>query len=418
MEPELKEEFEERKKEMMGEIKSKEQIVGEILGNKEYITLEGLHSKYKELLYIEDTKRIDIVLATVLSCNIKGETPIWLILVGASGDMKSVQLNAIRGHNTYYLHKITSKTLVNGFKDKRKYPDLAPRLDGKIIVIRDMAPLLKLNPTEKGEIWGQLRDLYDGFAGASSGMGMDVKYGDIDTTLLAGSTPSIDGQILIHQDLGTRELIYRTGGYKSKKNVMNKCMDNEEIEKKITKELNEITLSFLETREIKRDFISLEIKDEIMRIAEYLCLMRASAEIDYYEKSLRGNITPEEPTRVVKQLKKIYVCLMSLEEDYPSDRALEILWHIARSSASQIRIELVDFFINSPNGEYSTSRLAEILKKGKGTIQVETAILWNLGILNLRKSETSYPDRFYDYWSLNPIYDTNKLDPSPSLKLG
>lgn len=408
-------EFEQARKEMMGEIKSSEQVIGEVLGDKKFITLEGLHNKYKELLYIEDTKRIDIILATALSSNIKGESPIWIILVGASGDMKSVQLNAIKGYNTFYLHKITSKTLVNGFRKKDLFPDLAPQLDGKIIVIRDLAPLLKLNPTEKGEIWGQLRDLYDGFAGASSGMGMDVKYENIDTTLLAGSTPSIDGQILIHQDLGTRELIYRTEGNKSKIKAMNKCMDNEEIEKKITKELNEITLAFLNSRKIKRDFISDDIKDEIMRVAEYLSLMRAVAEIDSYEKSLRSNVIPEEPTRIVKQLKKIYVCLMSLADDYPSERALEILWHIARSSASQIRIELVDFFLNNPNAEFSTSKLAEIMKKGKGTIQVETGIIWNLGILNLRKSETNYPDRFYDYWSLNPNYNIYKLNPTHSV---
>jgi len=394
----MEEEWEERRKKIMEEAARR-------------TTLEDVHKKYKELLYIEDTKRIDIVLAVSLSCNIKGESPIWIILVGASGDMKSVQLNAIKGYNTFFLHKFTSKTLVNGFKDKEKFPDLAPHLDGKIIIIRDMAPLLKLNPTEKGEIWGQLRDLYDGFAGASSGMGMNVNYENIDTTLLAGSTPSIDGQILIHQDLGTRELIFRTEGNKNKKNAMTKCMDNEEIEKKITKELNEITLSFLNNRQIKRDYISEEIRNEIMRIAEYLSLMRATAEVDGYEKSLRGNVIPEEPTRIVKQLKKIYVCLTSLADDYPEERALEILWHIARSSASQIRIELVDFFINNPKGEFSTSRLAEITKKGKGTIQVETGILWNLGILNLRKAETSYPDRFYDYWSLNPTYDKDKLNP-------
>ena len=396
--------FEKRKKEI-------------IEGNK--IDLVELHDFYKKLFYIEDTKRIDIVLATALSSQIEGQTPLWLILVGPSGDMKSCQLNAIEGFNTFFLSKITSKTLVNGFPNKIKFPDLAPQLNKKVIVIRDMAPLLKLNPTEKAEIWGQLRDLYDGFASAASGMGMDVKYKDIQTTLLAGSTPSIDAQILIHQDLGTRELIYRTHGTKDKKKVMEKCIDNEEIENKITEMINDMTLSFLRSRKIKRDFISQEIRDEIMKIAEYLCLMRAVAEIDSWEKSLRGNVIPEEPTRVIKQLKKIYICLLSLNDDYPEERAIEILWEIARSSSSQIRIELVDFFINHSEAEFSTSRLAELLKKGKGTIQIETAILWNLGILKLRKEATSYPDRYYDYWSLNENYEIDKLKfaQNPSLKL-
>lgn len=408
MEQKNKEAFEKRLKEM----KENEFVFGSsgmVLKEIKTINLLDLYEKYKQLLYIEDTKRIDIVLATALSSKIEGETPIWIILVGPSGDMKSVQLNALNGFNTFFLHRFTSKTLVNGFKDKQKYPDLVPLLDGKIIILRDMAALLKLTPIEKGEIWGQLRDLYDGFAGASSGMGMDVKYENIRTTLLAGSTPSIDGQILIHQDLGTRELIYRTAGNNEKEKVMEKCIDNEEIEKQITKELNEVTINFLKHREIKREYIPPEIRKELMRIARFITIMRATADIDSYEKSLRGNVIPEEPTRVIKQLKKLYVCLLSLSNDYPPERAMEVLWHLARSSGNQNRMELVDFLINNPDQEYSTSSLAETLKKGKGTIQVETSILWNLGILTLRKRETTYPDRFYDYWKINPSYDIKLL---------
>lgn len=405
---EIEEAFAKRKKEML-ENKFVLDNYNQIKEIKK-IDLITLHEKYKSLFYIEDTKRIDIVLAAALSSQIDGETPIWLIIVGASGDMKSVQLNALKGYHTQFIQKITSKTLVNGFKNKELYPDLAPTLNKKIIVIRDMASLLKLNPIEKGEIWGQLRDLYDGFAAACSGMGTDIKYDNIQTTLLAGATPSIDGQILIHQDLGTRELIYRTNGNIRKDLSMNKCMDNEENEKNISKEINEITLNFLSNARIKRDIINKNIKDELMQIAEYISLMRASADIDSYEKSLRANVTPEEPTRLIKQIKKLYVCLMSLADDYPENRAIDILWRIAQSSSNQNRIELVNFFLKNTNIEFSMSKLSEELKKGKGTIQIETAILWNLGILNCRIQETSYPDKFYYYWKFNGNF-MNKLTP-------
>lgn len=405
---EIEEAFAKRKKEML-ENKFVLDNYNQIKEIKK-IDLITLHEKYKSLFYIEDTKRIDIVLAAALSSQIDGETPIWLIIVGTSGDMKSVQLNALKGYHTQFIQKITSKTLVNGFKNKELYPDLAPTLNKKIIVIRDMASLLKLNPIEKGEIWGQLRDLYDGFAAACSGMGTDIKYDNIQTTLLAGATPSIDGQILIHQDLGTRELIYRTNGNIRKDLSMNKCMDNEENEKNISKEINEITLNFLSNARIKRDIINKNIKDELMQIAEYISLMRASADIDSYEKSLRANVTPEEPTRLIKQIKKLYVCLMSLADDYPENRAIDILWRIAQSSSNQNRIELVNFFLKNTNIEFSMSKLSEELKKGKGTIQIETAILWNLGILNCRIQETSYPDKFYYYWKFNGNF-MNKLTP-------
>jgi len=391
--------FEERKKEMMGEKKSSEQLIGEILGEKENITLEGLHNVYKNLLYLEDTKRIDVVLAVCLSNNLEG-IPIWLFLVGASGDMKSVQLNAIEGFQTHYLHKITSKTLVNGNPNKEKYPDLAPKLNGKILVIRDMASLLKLPAMEKGEVWGQLRDLYDGFAGTTSGLGVDAKYSGIKVSLLAGSTPAIDGQILVHQDLGTRELIFRTKGNKNKEKVMEKCIENEEFEEDITNKLKEITLAFLNKTKIKREFIEKEILDEIKKIAIYITYMRATADVDSYSNTLRTSVVIEEPTRIIKQLKRIYVCLMSLAEDYPKNRALEILWHIAKSSAFQTRVDLLDFLVQE-NQELSTSKIAEYIKMGKGTVQRDLQILWNMGLVNCRKQETSFPDRFYDFWLVN-----------------
>ena len=64
-----------------------------------------------------------------------------------------------------------------------------------------------------------------------SGMGSRSQYEGLKVTLMAGSTPAIDGQILVHQDLGTRELIYRTHGSKLKRDVMKKCFDNGKLSK-------------------------------------------------------------------------------------------------------------------------------------------------------------------------------------------
>jgi len=370
------------------------------LANKKAITLQEIHSLYKNLLYIEDTKRIDVVLAVALSKKLSG-IPLWLILVGPSGDMKSVQLNSFRSEDTYVLHNMTSKTLVNGHKDKRKHPDLAPRLDKCLVIIPDMAQILKLPPIEKGELWGQLRDLYDGLAGKASGDGCDVKYSGLKVTLLAGSTPSIDGQILVHQDLGTRELIYRTSGNKNKEKVVQKCFENEEMEKEIAEQLKNMTTDFVESRDIKRQDISKDILEEIKDISIYVTFMRATAEFDNYSNELRNIVYPEEPTRIAKQLKRLYICLKSLDDNYSDLDAFKILWHIARSSAFPIRINIFDYLIKNNDKEFSTSQLSDKLMIGKSTAKRECLCMENMGILTCRRIETSYPDKFYDYWKIN-----------------
>jgi len=363
------------------------------------VNLEMLHDCYKKNLHIEDTKRIDVVLAVALSNKLEG-IPIWMILVGPSGDMKSAQLAALKNDNTYILHNLTSKTLVNGYKDKEKFPDLAPELDKKIVIIPDLAQILKLPPVEKAELWGQLRDLYDGNAGKTSGQGGRARYENMKITLLAASTPAIDGQILINQDLGTRELIYRTSGNIEKDRLMDKCFENEEKENEISNNLKEITQTFLRQVKIKRDYIPPKILTEIKRISTYITYMRATGEIDSFSNELRNDVYPEEPTRIAKQLKRLYICLMSLAEDYPEERALEILWHIAKSSAFPIRTHIFELLLNS-NEEISTSKIAELLHIGKSTSQREMHILWNMGLAKCRKEPTTYPDRFYDYWSIN-----------------
>lgn len=378
------------------------------------VTLKELHDKYKKYLYIEDTDRIDLVLAVAQSNKLKG-IPLWVILVGASGDMKSVQLNSIRGEDVVVMHNLTSKTLVNGYKNKEEHPDLAPELDGKIIIIPDMAQILKLPPTEKGELWGQLRDLYDGFAGKFSGQGSTARYEDLKVTLLAGSTPSIDGQILVHQDLGTRELIYRTKGNKNKELVMQKCFENEEWEEKINQELKEITQQFLNSQNMIREKIDDNILKKIQQISIYITYMRCSAEFDNYTNELRNYCYPEEPTRIAKQLKRLYVCLKSLDENYSDEKALKILCDVAKSSAFPVRVKLYEF-LKEKKGEYSTSQLSEFLKIGKSTAKRECSVLENIGLITCKRKETSYPDKFYEYWQINLkpsnniIYTINNVD--------
>lgn len=391
---------------MANEIDNKVKLIvdgetGKLIDIKES-PLEEVYKVYRKYFHVEDTKRIDIVLATALSRKLGG-IPIWLILVGASGDMKSVQLNSIRDDDTFVLHNLTSKTLVNGYKNKRQYPDLAPELDNKLVIIPDMAQILKLPPSEKGELWGQLRDLYDGLAGKISGMGSRARYEGLKVTLLAGSTPSIDGQILVHQDLGTRELIYRTTGSKKKRRVMAKCFENEEFEKEISQELRDVTSKFLKETYISREYLHPKILDTIMDMATYITFMRASADFDSYTHELRNQVYPEEPTRISKQLKRLYVCLTNLSNDYPHDRAIEILWHIAKSSAFPLRVKLFEFMLKSNGKEHSTSALSELLKIGKATAKREMSVFWNLGIVNCRKESINslYSDRTYDYWSIN-----------------
>jgi hypothetical protein len=263
-----------------------------------------------------------------------------------------------------------------------KVKDLAPELDGKVVAIPDMAQILQLPPQDKGELWGQLRDLFDGFAGKSSGLGKRAKYTDLRITLLACSTPKIDGQILIHQDLGTRELIYRTEETENKKQMMDYALSNEESEKQMKKEMNTITFEFLKDKRVIRRNLTEKETQSIKNIAMFISIVRASAEIDTMTNELRNLVYPEQPTRIVKQLKRLFLCLTSLYKDYSTDRAFQILWHLAKSCAFPIRINIFEHFVRdfiNSNGikEFTTSHVANNLRKILEKRETEEGNRWH-----------------------------------------
>ena len=385
----------------------------------ERVTLKEVYNVYKKWLNVSDTRRIDIGLAVALTREVIG-TKLWLIFIGNSGDWKSEQLNAlddseeingkIRYNNIRKIEKLTSKTLINGSPN---VPDLAPELKDKIVLIPEMAQLLKLHPNEKGEVWAQLRNLYDGTAQGDSGMGARKRYSNLNVTLMAGSTPAIDSQILIHQDLGSRELIWRT----SIKDVYedNKSMDdawsNEEKEENMREELKEITIKFLNTNKYDlRVKIDDEIKEKLKIYCHYLSFMRSPAEIDSYTGELLNDAHPEKPTRLIKQIKRLFIALKSLDSGYSDEKALSVISYVIQSSSFQNRVKVLNFLFHQDN-EIGSNKVSKDLKIGNKTIQRELNILWNLNIVNRREEEYENFGKLMErhYWSINKEHSILKM---------
>lgn len=350
-------------------------------GKGKFISLSDLYAVYDKWLYIKDKKRIDVGLAVALTREIKG-TPIWIFFVGPSGDGKSEQVMALKDDDTEIMHEITAQTLVSGFMNKE---DLAPQLDGKLVIFPDMAQLLNLHPNEKGKVWAQLRELYDGRAGKVTGC-TDAKYDNLRVTLIGCSTPSIDSQVLVFTHLGTRELIYRTSEDNSD-NLLNKVMENESAEEKMREELRSITNFFIESHSINNDTkISENATAKMKMMVKYLRFMRAHGDIDSFSGELRNFVYPEQPTRCLKQFKRILVALMSLDENYTEERALDVLSHITRSSILPLR-EKIFFALFNADDWTSTSKISEYARVGKKTALSQLFILWNMDMID-RKEET------------------------------
>jgi hypothetical protein len=346
--------------------------------------LEDVYNVFKKWLHITDWQRIDVVLATVLSNQLPG-TPIWLLLIAPSGDWKSTLVNALNGLSSVIkLDQITKNTLASGMQGV----DFGSTLQNSshIFLFPDLASLISKNVEEKNEIWGQLRNLYDGFINKRTGNNIERKYEGCHITLIACTTPVIENEILVHQQLGTRELMYKTTtDPEDDDKKMDMASMNEEYEEDMSKELKEVVVDFICSHPIKEIIISKEIMDFMKKEAKRLSILRSGTARDKnYE--LLSRVEKETPTRTLKQFKRLYISLKSLYEGYPDERAKGIISHIVNSSGDITRQRILDLLVKTKKF-MKISEVSLEIRLSRNKIKGELETLWNMGIIEKTEKE-------------------------------
>lgn len=346
---------------------------------------KAVYKKYREYYHIEDTKKIDLLLATSLSVGTPDKN-IWILFVGASGIGKSMLTDPIRYVKNdeielaYMVSDMTTNTLVSGMSSDGV--SLAPELDGKIMYIPDFSTIVEKRSEDQREIFSQFRNLYDGFAKKNTGGHGETKRFDVDVTLIGNVTPAIHNKNLIHQSMGTRFLYYEINDF-AKKEVYESIWDDSDGKsgKEISKEIGEVIQKFLEYRSSDpKPEVPEDVKGKMEDIAEWTAKMRVTGQFDRTNNELRGSLNPEKPTRILKQFKKIYYNLKKLEDDYPDERAVSIIRRIGASSIDPDKRRMYIEIDQSESG-LDLPALVDRLGVSRGSIKRKLMEMRNVGIL-------------------------------------
>ncbi|MFB6199419.1 MAG: hypothetical protein ABEJ83_00950 [Candidatus Nanohaloarchaea archaeon] len=385
-------------------------------GDSDEVTLEDVHSAFDKWMEIEDMNRIDIMLATHLSNLNPKQPPIWIILIGPSGDGKTEQLKALRDPledknpeeaDTKKISEITKNTLVSGMDEEGV--DLAPTLDGKTILIYDFATLLNKPAEAKKKIMSQFRELYDGEIGKQAGSGKDVHYTlDHPPSLIACSTPDFDNQIIQVQQVGTRELMYRlpTKNPGEMDAVLDAVLDNHARKSEMRDELQRTVRDFIETRAVDAEMKVPEwVEEQLKALAKKLSILRAEGRFEHGSSELMNDVTPEVPSRTVSQLKAIFISLKSLEPDYSSEKALEIINHIVESSGKPRRSQVLNCIAES--GGAPVAEIADEIKQSYKMVKRDVIVLWNCNVLEKDRFSSEEGEET-EIWRINS--QSNFLD--------
>lgn len=356
------------------------------------ITYDTVLKTYKKWFYMTNEMPIDTALAVAITRK-EQLSPLWIIFIAPSGSGKSEVIKPLEDKNrpstTEIMAKITRNTFLSGVKDE---PDFATTLKNnpKLFITPDFAQFIKLGGEEKAQIWAQLRDLYDGFIERKAAFNVNKKVTDIKVNWLICSTPIVDSEILIHQELGTRELLFRFDNTDIKENeLMNTVWLNSELLKQMRSELSFVVRKFIEKKEtegLKQIYISEEVKQELMNIAVMISYLRAATESDAYTGELTNFVYREMPTRILLQLKALFIGLKNLDENYSDQKALKVIQRVALSSIHPIRLRILLQLLK--NNELSTTAIQKKLAVGWKTVITQLYSSFQLGLVDY--SEDSY----------------------------
>ena len=183
--------------------------------------IDGVRDAIKQYMPSYDSEVPEIILATVVANQLKGP-PVWLMLISPPSSGKTIALEPLDAlPNTKLLSKLTEKTLLSGMPDQNGKPaSLLLQLGPKpTLVVKDLGTMLEGNHHGKGELYAQLREVYDGYISAAYGNGRFVEWPGKGkkgkATMIVGMTPSIDMYHVMESHLGERFLRYQ---YRSSQN--------------------------------------------------------------------------------------------------------------------------------------------------------------------------------------------------------
>lgn len=352
-------------------------------------TREELYNLVQKWLHIPDTHRIDVILAVTLTVTDKSD-PLWVIFVGGSGDAKSELLRSLEGlPSVRKIDQLTANTFASG---KVGASDLGSELQNTdtLLLFSDLACLTSLNKDEKKKIWSQFRTLFDGEIYKDTGSGVKKKYDNCNVTILACSTSTIKNEYHVHQQLGTRELLFDTEpDFRDNETKMLKALSNKSKKKEMRQELKEAMQGFLLDKKFNPDIdIPKHILEFIFKKCNKLRLLRATGKTDWKTGEIDGDVEAEVTTRLVQQFALLYQALHSLDPKYPDERYEFILERFVKSSSQPIRYKLYEFF--KKNTDWITIYgLHEQIKNSRISIASQCESLWNLGSLKKEFREES-----------------------------
>lgn len=365
-------------------------------------TLKDVHDVFKKWLFLDSTDGIDVLLATLISQRLEGP-PVWLFLVGPPGSAKTELISSLSDLNEdiYATSTVTPHALISGanFQGMKEDPSLIPKLDGKVLVIKDFTAVMGTKDQEKEEIFSILRDAYDGQCGKIFGNGVVRAYHSR-FTVIAAVTPMIYDLGYRHAQLGERFLKYSLADnlvHPDEYQIISRAIENTDHETKMRKEIRDAVREYV-NRSLKGTVlptITPELKDRIIWLGKFGARMRGTVSRDSYRNDIMtSRPTAEVGSRLGIQLAKLCRSLAMLHKrEEVNDEDYKVVKKVMLDTVMQRTEDVLrTLHLQHERGPISTGDLAKLTRYPVPTV---LRLLQDLHVLDIVvRSGSTYKHRW------------------------
>lgn len=274
--------------------------------------LEEIKKEIQKYQYLEDTKIIDVALASIISNRLKIGDPVWLILIGASSGGKSQILRPLALTDTQFIHRIddiTDNTFLSGAKTKDGSNSLLDRIKGHgIIVVSDLTVIMSKSSESRATVLSQLRMLYDGEMVKHSGNRPEPLRWEGYLGMIAGSTPSIYASFEEVSDMGERFIYFRMKEIDSTKAThlaLSRPVYGKELDSILSNLYRDYITEVVKHHDGSKIELSEKVKNRIIEVASFAERVRTVAHMDWRNEIMTKIPVPALPMRVALQLMSI-----------------------------------------------------------------------------------------------------------------
>lgn len=359
------------------------------------MTLDKVYDTFKKWMFINDTSPIEVCIATVISNCLDGD-PVWMLLVAPPGGSKTEIISSFDlSPEVYITSSLTSHALISGATSRNGVePSIIPKLDGKVLIVKDFTTILSMRETEKDEIFGILRDAYDGKCGKVFGTG-EHKYFESHFSMLCGVTTSIYEIGSKYAGLGERYLKYFIGNnldHENEVDIIRKAMSNVSKEKKMRVELSQVVNSFIAImceKARKENFVLPEIPEayveRFIALAQWGSRMRGIVSRERYNtEMIMSKPSAEVGSRLGKNLAKIAIALAIIngrkkinEKDFRTARK------IALDTISQRNEDILRILYKSCPDVDMSLKTRDVSARTRYPLSTTMRVLNDMNLLNI-----------------------------------